>query len=215
MFVDTAGLRRRSRVEEGLEYYATLRTLRAIDRADVCLLIADADLGVSNQDFRIASLAWDRGCGLVLAVNKWDLVEKDTHTASRFEKALRERAPMLRAVPILFISALSGQRVLRALDVAWQVGEERAKRIATAELNARVAALTAAVQPPQHRGRAVKFYYATQVRAAPPTFVLWTNYPRGVPDSYVRYLINGFRESWGFQGSPIRLRLRARRKGQT
>ncbi|UCC49696.1 MAG: ribosome biogenesis GTPase Der [Gemmatimonadota bacterium] len=212
VFIDTAGLRRKSRVETGLEYYATVRTLRAIDRADVCVLITDADQGVGVQDFRIARLAWDRGCGLVFAVNKWDLVEKETHTASQMEKALCKRVPFLSAVPIVFISALTGQRVQRALDLAWQVGEERAKRVPTHELNDRLRVLTEAVQPPQKRGRPIKFVYATQVRTGPPLFALWTNYPRDVPDSYVRYLIKGFREAWGFRGTPIRIRLRARRK---
>lgn len=214
LFVDTAGLRRGSRIAEGLEYYASLRTLRAIERADVCLLLADAEQGVGNQDFRIARLVWDRGCGLVLAVNKWDLITKDTHTAPRFEKALRERMPFLRGVPIVFISALTGQRVHRALDLAWQVGEERGKRIETHALNAKLSMLTESLQPPQKRGRPIRFYYATQARTHPPLFVLFTNYPRDVPANYIRYLVNGFREAWGFQGSPIRVKLRARQKGR-
>lgn len=212
VFVDTAGLRRKSRVHEGLEYYAMVRTLRAIDRADVCIVLADAEQGVGNQDFRIAKLAWDRGRGLVFAVNKWDLVEKDTHTAGRFEKALGQRVPFLTAVPIVFLSALTGQRVQRTVDLACQVGEERARRIPTPELNARLQTLTEAVHPPQKRGRPIRFYYATQVRSAPPVFVLFTNYPRDVPVNYLRYLTNGFRKAWGFRGSPIRLRLRARRR---
>ncbi|UCF19532.1 MAG: ribosome biogenesis GTPase Der [Gemmatimonadota bacterium] len=212
VFVDTAGLRRRSRVAKGLEYYAMVRTLRSIDRADVCLVIVDVSEGVGNQDFKIARLAWDRGCGLVLLVNKWDLVEKDTHTAVRLEKELRNRVPFLQAVPIVFISALTGQRVQRALDLAWAVGEERAKRIETSEFNERLRDLVDTVQPPQRRGRPLKFLYGTQVRSKPPVFALWTNYPRDVPDSYLRYLMNGFRKAWGFQGSPIKIRLRARRK---
>lgn len=215
VFVDTAGLRRKSRVQTGLEYYAMLRTLRAIDRSDVCLLVVDAEDGVGNQDFRIAKLAWDRGCGLVMAVNKWDLVEKETNTAVRMEKALRERVHFLEAVPIIFISALNGQRVERALDLAWQVGQERAKRIPTPELNKQLAELTQALQPPVRRGRPLKFYYAAQVGSAPPTFAVWTNYPKDVPENYTRYLVKGFRKAWGFSGTPIRLRLRARRKGQT
>ncbi len=214
VFIDTAGLRRKSRVTESLEYWAVVRTLRAIDRADVCLVIADADLGLGNQDFRIAKLAWERGCGVVLAVNKWDLIEKDTHTAARFEKALRARAPMLRAVPIIFISALTGQRVERALDIACRVAEERAKRVPTSELNDRLRSLTESVQPPERRGRPIRFYYATQVATGPPLFVLWVNYPRDVPVNYLRYLINGFRQAWGFEGTPIRFKLRARRRGR-
>jgi GTP-binding protein len=212
LFIDTAGLRRKARVSDGLEYYAMLRTLRAIDRADVCLVLVDASEGVGNQDFRIAKLAWDRGRGLVLAVNKWDLVEKDTHTAVRMEKALRERVPFLSVVPIVFLSALTGQRVQRALDLAWQVGEERARRIPTHELNVQLRLLTEAVSPPQKRGWPIKLFYATQVGTAPPVFSVWANYPRDVPDHYLRYLVGGFRRAWGFTGSPIRLRLRARKR---
>lgn len=214
VFVDTAGLRRKSRVTTGLEYYAILRTLRAIDRADVCLVVVDAEQGVGNQDFRIARLAWDRGCGVVLAVNKWDLVEKDTHTAIQMERDLRRRVPFLETVPIVFISALTGQRAQRALDLAWQVGQERAKRVSTSELNRQLTALTEAVQPPHHRGRPLRFFYAAQVSSRPPVFAVWTNYPRDVPKNYARYLVRGFRSAWGFSGTPIRLRLRARRKGQ-
>jgi GTP-binding protein len=214
VFVDTAGLRRKSRVTTGLEYYAILRTLRAIDRADVCLVVVDAEQGVGNQDFRIARLAWDRGCGVVLAVNKWDLVEKDTHTAIQMERDLRRRVPFLETVPIVFISALTGQRAQRALDLAWHVGQERAKRVSTSELNRQLTALTEAVQPPHRRGRPLRFYYAAQVSSRPPVFAVWTNYPRDVPKNYARYLVRGFRSAWGFSGTPIRLRLRARRKGQ-
>lgn len=212
VFVDTAGLRRRSRVTEGLEYYAVVRTLRAIDRADVCLVLVDASQGVSNQDFRIARLAWDRGRGLVMVINKWDLVEKDTHTAPHFERALRERVRFLEWVPMVFSSALTGQRVQRALDLAWQVGEERGRRIPTSELNERLHELTEAVQPPQTRGRPIKFLYGSQVAVRPPLFALWTNYPREVPRNYLRYLVNGFREAWGFMGSPVRIKLRARKR---
>lgn len=210
IFIDTAGLRKRSRVTEGLEYYATVRTLRAIDRADVCLLLVDASEGVGNQDFRIARRVWDRGRALVMAVNKWDLVEKDTHTAPRFEKALRERVPFLEHVPIVFISALTGQRVHRVLDLAIAAGEGRRRRITTTEVNEVLRSLTERVRPPSPRGRPIKLYYATQARSGPPLFVVWTNFPREIPKHYVRYLINGFRDAWGFQGSPIRVRFRAR-----
>ncbi len=212
VFVDTAGLRRRSRVSEGLEYYAMVRTLRAIDRADVCLLITDAEQGLGNQDFRIARMAWDAGRGLVLAVNKWDLVEKDTHSVARMEKEIRSRVPFLTAVPIIFISALTGQRVQRALDLAWQVGEERKRRVSTHELNRELQSLTEAVQPPQRRGAPLRFLYATQVKEAPPAFAIWCNYPKDVPENYLRYLLKGFRKAWGFTGTPIRLKLRARKK---
>ena len=210
--IDTAGLRKKSKITSGLEYYASLRTLKALERADVCLLLVDAADGVSNQDFRIAKRAWDAGCGLVLGVNKWDLIEKETNTAPRFEKALRKRMPFLEHVPVVFISALTGQRLDRVLDIAWEVGEERTRRIPTPELNSVLESLTAAVRAPQRRGRPVKFYYATQARTRPPLFVLWTNYPDDVPENYVRYLVNGFREAWAFKGTPIRIKLRARKR---
>lgn len=213
-FVDTAGLRRKSRVDPGLEYYATLRTVRAIERAEVCVLIVDASEGVGNQDFRIARLVWERGASLVLAVNKWDLIEKDTHTAPRFEKALRERVPFLEAVPTVFISALSGQRVRRVLDLVLEVGQERRKRIPTPEVNEVLESLTGRAQPPQRRGRPVRLYYGTQARAAPPLFVIWTNFPREIPQHYMRYLTNGFREAWGFLGTPIRVKFRRRRRNR-
>lgn len=213
--IDTAGLRRKSRVTEGLEYYASLRTLRAIERADVCLLVVDAEAGVSNQDFRIARLAWDAGCGLILAVNKWDLIEKETNTAPRFEKELRARVPFLEHVPIIFISAATGQRVHRVLDLIWQVGQERKRRIPTSELNSVLGSLTRGVQPPHRRGRPIKFYYATQPRSEPPLFVLWANYASDVPENYLRYLSRGFRGALGFIGVPIRLKLRARKRRQT
>jgi GTP-binding protein len=214
IFVDTAGLRRKSRITDGLEYYSTLRTLRAIDSADVCIVIVDADEGVSNQDFRIARLAWDRGCGLVLAVNKWDLIEKDTHTAIEMEKSLRKRVPFLADVPIVFVSALVGQRVHRALDLAWNVGEERNKRVSTNAVIDVLRALTEAVNPPQKRGSPLRFSYGAQVSVSPPVFAVWTNYPKDVPESYARYLIRGFREAWGFVGVPIRLKLKSRHKGR-
>ncbi len=210
--IDTAGLRRRSRISSSLEYFASLRTLRAIERADVCLLLVDAHQGVSNQDFRIARLAWDAGCGLVLCVNKWDLVEKDTNTAHRFEKALRERVPFLEHVPIIFISALTGQRVQRVLDIAWQAGEQRTRRILTHDLNAVLESLTSDLQPPQRRGRPLKFFYATQARTSPPLFVIWANYPADVPEHYIRYLSNGFRKAWEFLGTPIRIKLKPRKR---
>ena len=210
--VDTAGLRRKSKISAGLEYYASLRTLRAMERADVCLLLVDAEAGVSNQDFKIANMAWDAGCGIVIGVNKWDLIEKDTHTAPRFEKALRERMPFLEHIPIVFLSALTGQRVHRALDLVWQVGEERGRRIATSELNDVLKQLVTEVRPPQRRGQPIRFYYATQPKTNPPLFVIFVNYPRDVPEHYIRYLSNGFRRAWGFLGSPLRIKLRSRKR---
>jgi len=209
VFIDTAGLRRQSKVEDGVEFYSALRTRRAIERADICVLVVDATEGlIQNQDLKIASLAWDDGRGLVIVVNKWDIAEKDDKAAARYEKEAREKAPYLNFVPFLFISAKTGQRVTRILDLLVQVEEERRKRVATREVNERLGELLARRQPPQAAGREVKLNYATQVETAPPTIAVFGNHPELVEEHYVRYLHNGFREAWGFTGNPLRILLR-------
>ena len=209
VFVDTAGLRRQSRVKDSLEYYSSLRTARVLQEADVALVLLDATEGLHVQDLKIAEMAWQSGCGVVLVVNKWDLVEKDTQTAPHFEKRAHERAPFLRWVPFLFTSALTGQRVHKALDLVLQVEEQRERRIETHEVNDALEELMRRQPPPHSRGRQVKLRYGTQVSVKPPTFVLFSNMPREIPDHYIRYVMNGFRERWGFLGSPIRIQLRA------
>lgn len=215
VFIDTAGLRRQSRIDESLEYYSALRTARAIERADVCLLVIDSTEPISVQDLKIAERAWDAGCGLIVVANKWDLVKKETNTAVEFERQLRERARLLRWVPIIFTSALTGQRVQRTLDLILDVAAERSRRIPTSEVNDVVELLERRNQPPHYRGRLVKLLYSTQVATAPPTFVIFANHPKGITDNYMRYLHNGFRERWGFTGSPIRIRIRGRREEQS
>jgi GTP-binding protein len=210
-FIDTAGLRRRAKVEDDLEFYATLRTERAVERAQVCVLVVDATLGMHNQDLRIASQAWDQGCGLIVVVNKWDLVEeKDANTAHRGEEALVAKAPFLRYVPFLYASALTGQRVRRVLDLILEVAEERERRVPTAEVNRVLAELLERSAPPQKPGEEVKLLYASQIAVAPPTFAIVSNRPDDVPDAYQRYLVHGFRQVWPFAGSPLRLRFTAR-----
>ncbi|HET8654674.1 MAG TPA: ribosome biogenesis GTPase Der, partial [Longimicrobiaceae bacterium] len=213
VFIDTAGLRRQARIHENVEYYSALRTERAIERADVCLLLLDATEPLHNQDLKIAQKAWDAGCGLVLVANKWDLVEKETMTAPNFEKALREKAPFLEWVPVIFTSAVTGQRVQKTLDVVLAVQDARLRRIPTHEVNEVVRELVQRTRPPSHHGNPVKILYATQVAVAPPTFVLFCNTPEGVAESYQRYLHNGFRKAWGFLGAPLRIHLR-RREGE-
>ncbi len=210
VFIDTAGLRRQSKIEEGIEFYSALRTRRAIDRADICVLLIDATVGLENQDLKIASLAWERGCGLILVVNKWDLVEKDDKTAARFEKAAAAKAPFLSFVPFLFASAKTGLRAAKVLDLVLQVDAERRKRVTTSQVNARLEELVARRQPPQAAGHEVKLLYATQVQVAPPTIAIFGNHPELVEEHYVRYLHNGFREAWGFLGTPLRVVLRRR-----
>jgi len=212
VFVDTAGLRRQARIDESVEFYSTIRTERAIERADVCLLLIDATEPIHNQDLKIAQKAWDAGCGLVLVANKWDLVEKDTMTAPRFEKALAEKAPFLRWVPVLFTSATTGLRVQKTLDLILEVDAERRRRISTHEVNEVLRELTTRARPPHVQGRPVKLLYASQVATAPPTVVIWSNMPDQVPENYLRYLQNGFRDKWGFKGVPMRIALRHRRE---
>jgi GTP-binding protein len=208
VFVDTAGLRRQSRVEDGVEFYSALRTRRAIERADLCLLLIDATEKLNNQDLKIAALAWEAGRGLIVIVNKWDLFEKDDKSAPHFERECREKAPYLAFVPFLFTSAKTGLRVNKVLDVIVEVAAERTKRISTSEVNSRLEELISRRQPPQAAGREVKLNYATQVDVAPPTFAVFGNHPDLVQEHYVRYLHNGFREFWGFKGNPVRILLR-------
>jgi GTPase len=210
VFIDTAGLRRQSRIDDGIEFYSSLRSRRAIERADICLLMIDAVEGLHNQDLKIATLAWESGRGLVIIVNKWDLKEKDGKTSAKFEKECREKAPYLNFVPFLFTSALTGQRVSRTLELLLEVEAERKKRISTSQVNQTLEELIARRQPPQAAGREIKLLYATQVEVAPPTFAVFGNHPELLEEHYVRYLHNGFRAAWGFTGNPVRILLRRR-----
>ena len=209
VFIDTAGLRRQSRVEEGIEFYSSLRTRRAIERADICVLVIDAtEKMVHAQDLKVAHLAWEAGRGLIVVVNKWDLAEKDDKAAAKFEKEATEKAPFLKFVPFAFTSAVTGQRVTKILELMLAVEQERLKRIPTSQVNDRLQELLARRQPPQAAGREVKLNYATQVEIAPPTIAVFGNAPDLVQEHYVRYLHNGFRESWGFTGNPLRILMR-------
>ena len=210
-FIDTAGLRRRAKVEDDLEFYASLRTERAVERAQVCVLVVDATLGMHNQDLRIATTAWDHGCGLIVVVNKWDLVEgKDANTARRGQEALIAKAPFLQYVPFVYASALTGQRVRKILDLILEVADSREQRVPTAEVNRVLTSLLERNAPPQKPGEEVKLLYATQIGVAPPTFAVVSNRPDDVPESYQRYLVHGLREAWPFPGSPLRLKFTAR-----
>lgn len=208
VFVDTAGLRRQSRVDEGIEFYSSLRTRRAIERADVCILVLDAMEGIHNQDFKIATLAWETGRALIVVVNKWDLKEKSDNTAAKFQKEIVEKAPYFGFVPFIFTSAKTGQRVTRILDEILTVEEERQKRIGTSDVNTTLQELIARRQPPQASGVEVKLNYATQVETAPPTIAVFGNHPELVQEHYIRYLHNGFRAAYGFTGNPLNIVLR-------
>jgi GTP-binding protein len=209
VFIDTAGLRRQSRVEDGIEFYSALRTRRAIERCDIAVLVVDATEGpISAQDLKVATLGWEAGRGLIVVVNKWDIAEKDEKAAAKFQKESGEKAPFLKFVPFVFTSALTGQRVSRILELLLQVEQERLKRVPTSQVNERLHELLAKRQPPQAAGREIKLNYATQVETAPPTIVVFGNAPDLVQEHYVRYLHNGFRESWGFTGNPLRIILK-------
>ncbi len=211
-FIDTAGLRKRSKVAEDVEFYSTLRTERAIEQADVCVLVVDAADGMHTQDLKIAETAWSAGAGLIVAVNKWDLIEeKESNTAVEGQKEVVDRAAFLDAAPFVYISALTGQRVRKLLDMIIEVAESRAKRVTTHEVNRVLRSLVDRSQPPQTHGLEVKFLYASQIGSHPPTFALVTNHPDAIVESYQRYLVNGFRAAWGFNGTPIRLKLRRKR----
>jgi GTP-binding protein len=213
VLVDTAGLRRQARVSDSLEYYSALRTERVVLDSDVCVALVDAsEEELHAQDIRIIQTAWEAGKGVILLANKWDLVEKDTMTATEWTRRVRARVPFLTWVPTVFVSALTGQRVRKCLDLILEVQEERFRRIETHEVNEVLARLVQRQPPPHHRGRPVKIKYGTQIEVGPPTFALFANYPKAIPDHYLRYLHNGFREAWTFMGTPIRLRLRGSRE---
>ena len=208
VFVDTAGLRRQSKVSDGIEFYSTLRTRRAIESATICVLLIDAVEGLHNQDLKIANLAWEAGRGLIVVVNKWDIAEKDDKSAAKFQKEAGEKAPFLKFVPFLFTSALTGQRVQKLFDLILQVDAERQKRISTSQVNNTLGELVARRQPPQAAGHEVKLNYATQVETAPPMIAVFGNNPDKVQEHYIRYLHNGFREAWGFTGNPLKVVMR-------
>lgn len=203
VLVDTAGLRKRSRVTENVEFYSALRTQRAIEESDVSVLLIDATEGLTAQDIKVLKDAEDLRKGLIIAVNKWDLVEKETNTARDYERAIRDRLQMLDYVPVLFISAITKQRVFKVLDVAIEVHRERHKRVSTSELNDVLQTAVTRVHPPTYRNQYVQIKYGTQVRDNPPVFVFFCNQPKGVKESYKRYLENQLREAFGFTGVPL------------
>ena len=210
ILVDTAGIRRRGSVDRGIERYSVLRAMKAIERADVAIVMIDATEGYTAQDAHVAGYVLEAGKGLVLVLNKWDVVEKDGHTADVWLKTLRREAPYLSWADIVFASAKSGQRVERILREAKRFADERLRRVPTGELNRLI---TDAVRehPPAHvRNRLPKVFYATQAAVGPPTFVIFVNDPELIHFSYRRYLENRIRAEYGFLGTPIRLILRER-----
>jgi len=210
--IDTAGIRRRGKIGPGVEHYSVLRALRALQRADVALLVIDAVEGVTNQDTHVASLILDEWAGVVVLVNKWDAVEKDERTFEEYSAWVRHALRFLDYVPVLFISALTGQRVNKVLPAALAVHEARARRIATGELNRLVQGSLERHAPPSKRGKRLKVYYVSQPGIEPPTFVFHVNDPGLVHFSYERYLENQLRQAYDFAGTPLRLVFRQRQR---
>ena len=209
-FIDTAGMRRKSKVDDAIEKYSNLRTIASIERSDVCLILIDANEGVTEQDTKIAGLAHEAGKACIIVVNKWDAVEKDDKTMDKMTENVRRDLSYMLYAPVVFISALTGQRVEKLFETINAAANQSAMRITTGMLNTILADATARVQPPMDKGRRLKIYYMTQVGVKPPHFVAFCNDARLFHFSYQRYLENQIREVFGLTGTPIRLTIRQR-----
>jgi GTP-binding protein len=209
--IDTAGIRRRGKIEPGVEKYSVLRTMQAIERSDVVLLLVDATAGLSAQDAHIAGYILEAWKSVIVLVNKWDAIQKDTYTMDAFTRTVRSELNFLDYVPVLFISAKTGQRVDQVLPLALRVQEERLARLSTSQINKILQNAQAQHAAPSRSGRQLRIYYGTQVRSDPPTFLLYVNDPGLAHFSYLRFIENRFREAYGFLGTPIRIVLKARR----
>lgn len=205
VFIDTAGLRRKSKVDEKIEKYSVARTLLAIERADVCILMIDANQGVTDQDTKIAGEAHESGKGVIIAVNKWDEYEKENGTLEKYTKDVYSKLPYLSYAPIIFISAKTGQRVDKLYNLINNVASQNALRVSTAVLNQVLAESIAVVQPPTDKGKRLRLYYMTQASTKPPTFVVFVNDKKLFHFSYERYLVNQLRKEFGMQGTPVRI----------
>jgi len=208
ILIDTAGIRRKSRISLKLEKYSIVEALRTIDRCQVALLLLDSREGVTDQDAHIGGFVHEKGKGCILVVNKWDLIQKDSETMVQFKKKVYEDLKYLSYAPIVFISALTGQRVPKILNLVDDVAEQAKKRISTSQLNKYFGQWVERYPPPLHKNRSVKLNYITQISSGPPTFIIYANFPEGIHFSYERYLINQIRKAFGFQGVPIRLHFR-------
>ena len=210
LFIDTAGIRKHSKVNEAIEKFSVMRAVMAIERADVCLLMIDAKDGVTEQDTKIAGMAHDSGKAVIIVVNKWDLIEKETSTQAEFEKKIRTDLAYMTYAPIMFISAKTGQRVENIFNKIKEVNAANSFRATTGMLNTILADATARVQPPTDKGRRLKVYYMTQVGVKPPTFVCFCNDAKLFHYSYLRYLENRLRDVYGFVGTPVKMIVRQR-----
>ena len=208
VFIDTAGIRRKSKIKESIEKFSIMRTLLAIERADVCLMMIDATQGVTDQDAKIAGEAHEAGKGVIIVVNKWDEVEKETGTLENYKKEIYERLKYLSYAPIIFISAKTGQRVNKLFDLINFVAEQNSLRISTSVLNQVINEAIAIVQPPTDKGKRLKIFYGTQASTKPPTFVIFVNDKELFHFSYERYIVNQIRKEFGLEGTPVRIMVR-------
>ncbi|SCX87547.1 ribosome biogenesis GTPase Der [Alkaliphilus peptidifermentans] len=213
LLIDTAGIRRRSKIKENIEKYSVIRAFTAVERADVCLLVIDSTEGVTEQDKKIAGYSHENGKGMIIVVNKWDLIEKDTHTMKEFTKEIRNELAYLSYAPLLFVSAMSGQRMKQVLETVKFVANQNAMRIPTGNLNEIIGEAVLLNQPPSDKGKRLKIFYGTQAAVKPPTFILFINDKELMHFSYLRYIENQIRQNYGFEGTPIRFILREKDKG--
>lgn len=214
LFIDTAGMRRKAKVDEPIEKYSVMRSLRAVDRSDVVLMVFDAVEGVTEQDKRIVGYAHEAGKAVVLVVNKWDLYEKDNSSTLRYTETLRKELVFLQYAPVVFVSAVTKQRIHRLPEVISYVAEQNAMRISTSILNQVIEDAVAINPPPTEKGKRLKILYVTQVKIKPPTFVIFVNEPEIMHFSYQRYLENKLREAFGFEGTPIQMIIRGKNEDE-
>ncbi|MCR5598990.1 MAG: ribosome biogenesis GTPase Der, partial [Lachnospiraceae bacterium] len=212
VFVDTAGLRRKNKIREDLEHYMIIRTIGAVEKADVTVLVIDATEGVTEQDAKIAGIAHDRGKGMIIAVNKWDAVEKNDKTMNEFKKKIENILSFMPYAVIIFISALTGQRLPKLYDTIDTVAENNAMRVQTGVLNEIMSEAVVMQQPPTDKGKRLKLFYITQVSVKPPTFVIFVNDKELMHFSYTRYIENQIRNAFGFQGTPLKFIIRERKE---
>ena len=210
VFIDTAGLRRKSRIKEDLERYSIIRTVAAVERADVVVLVIDAVEGVTEQDAKIAGIAHDRGKGIIIAVNKWDAIEKNDKTIYEYTKKVQDILSFMQYAEILFISAVTGQRLSKLFELIDVVRQNQNLRVATGVLNEIMTEAVALQQPPSDKGKRLKLFYMTQVAVKPPTFVIFVNDKELAHFSYIRYLENRIRETFGFKGTALKFLIRER-----
>ncbi|HHU31892.1 MAG TPA: GTP-binding protein, partial [Clostridia bacterium] len=210
LLIDTAGIRKRKKIDDPVERYSVIRSLQAIERADVVLLLIDATDGVTEQDTKIAGYAHEEGKAVIIVVNKWDLIEKDSKTMNKFDKDIRNQLSYMQYAPIIYISALTGQRVLKILELVNFVLEQANRRIPTNVINRLMEEIIAINPPPTDKGKKLKILYTTQVSIKPPTFVIFVNDPELMHFSYQRHIENQFRKAFGFEGNPLRFIIRQR-----